>query len=71
LLAPGNHAGETTRLSEAEQSVRDQSNALGEIQQTLEQLATRTPATAKLNRTVIGALIATGALIIGLLIMLT
>jgi len=65
LLAPGNHAGETTRLSEAEQSVRDQSNALGEIQQTLEQLATRTPATAKLNRTVIGALI------IGLLIMLT
>lgn len=60
----------TQRLSEAEQSVRDQSNALGEIQQTLEQLAARTPATAKLNRTVIGAFIAAGVIIIGLLIML-
>ena len=34
------------RLNETEQSVHDQLNALGEIQQTLEQLATRTPATA-------------------------
>jgi len=58
------------RLSEAEQSVHDQSNPLGEIQQTLEQLATRTPATAKLNRTLVGVLAAAGVVIIGLLVML-
>ena len=58
------------RLNETEQSVHDQLNALGEIQQTLEQLATRAPATAKLNRTLIGALAAAGVVIIGLLVML-
>lgn len=58
------------RLSEAEQSVHDQSNALGEIQQTLEQLATQAPATAKLNKTLIGALAVAGVIIIGLLVML-
>ena len=58
------------RLSEAEQSVHDQSNALGEIQQTLEQLVTQAPATAKLNKTLIGALAVAGVIIIGLLVML-
>lgn len=58
------------RLSEAAQHLHDQSNIVGKIQQTLEQLAAQTPAAATLNRRLIGALAAAGAIIIVLLITL-
>lgn len=58
------------RLNEAEQQVHDQSDALDEIQQTLAQLATQGPATAKRNQQLIGALIFVGVIIIVLLVIL-
>jgi DNA repair exonuclease SbcCD ATPase subunit len=58
------------RLSEAEQQAHNQSDTLDEVQQTLAQLATQGLATAKLNRTLIGALAAAGVIIIVLLVIL-
>ncbi len=58
------------RLSKAEQHVHHQSDALGEIQQVLEQLAVQAPATAKRNRQMMGGLAAVGVIIIVLLVIL-
>lgn len=58
------------RLQTAEQALQTQGQALSEMQQTLEQLAAQAPASAKLHKTLIGALAAAGAIILGLLVLL-
>ena len=58
------------RLQAAEQALQTQAQALNEMQQTLELLTAQAPASAKLHKTLIGALAAAGAIILGLLVLL-
>ncbi len=58
------------RLDDAEQHVHDQSTHLDEMQQTLEQLLVQAPAAAKLNKLLMGGLVAAGVIIIALLVIL-
>ncbi|HPF57210.1 MAG TPA: hypothetical protein PK820_00310 [Candidatus Competibacteraceae bacterium] len=58
------------RLGETERQIQEQTHAFEEMQQTVEQLALRWPATARLNKILIGGLISAGVAIIVLLVLL-
>lgn len=59
------------RLGETERQAQEQAHTLEEIQQTLEQLASQTSASVRLNKILMGGLVAAGIAIVVLLIQLS